>query len=65
VVLKPGVEPDEALREALIARVKDAKGSVQAPKSLDFVSGIPLTPIGKPDKKALRATYWAGAARKV
>ena len=38
---------------------------MQAPKSLDFVGGIPLTPIGKPDKKALRATYWAGAARRV
>ena len=65
VVLKPGVEQGDALREELVARVKDAKGSVQAPKSLDFVSAIPLTPIGKPDKKALRTTYWAGAARKV
>ena len=65
VVLKPGAEGSDALREELIARVKDAKGSVQAPKSLDFVAGIPLTPIGKPDKKALRASYWAGAARRV
>jgi fatty-acyl-CoA synthase len=65
VVLKPGVEGDDALKEALITRVKDAKGSVQAPKSVDFVPGIPLTPVGKPDKKALRAQFWQGAARKV
>lgn len=65
VVLKPGVAESESLRDELIACVKEAKGSVQAPKSLDFVSAIPLTPIGKPDKKALRATYWAGAARRV
>jgi len=65
VVLKSGVDGGDALREELIESVKAAKGSVQAPKSLDFVAGIPLTPIGKPDKKALRAQYWAGAARKV
>jgi fatty-acyl-CoA synthase len=65
VVLKPGVEGTEALKEALIARVKDAKGSVQAPKSVDFADRIPLTPVGKPDKKALRATYWEGHARRV
>jgi len=23
--------------------------------SIDFVAGIPLTPVGKPDKKAVRA----------
>jgi fatty-acyl-CoA synthase len=30
---------------------------VQAPKSVDFVESIPQTPVGKPDKKALRALY--------
>jgi fatty-acyl-CoA synthase len=54
VVLRPGesVEADE-----LISRVKEAKGSVQAPKTVDFVDEIPLSPLGKPDKKALRAQY--------
>ena len=42
------------------ALVKKAKGSVQSPKSIDFVPGIPLTPVGKPDKKAVRAQYWKG-----
>ena len=54
VVIRPGetVGADE-----LIARVKEAKGSVQAPKTVDFVDEIPLSPLGKPDKKALRAQY--------
>jgi fatty-acyl-CoA synthase len=54
VVLRPGetVGADE-----LIARVKEAKGSVQAPKTVDFVDEIQLSPLGKPDKKALRAMY--------
>jgi fatty-acyl-CoA synthase len=65
VVLRPGVEGSESLKEAIMARVKDAKGSVQAPKSVDFVERIPLTPVGKPDKKALRAPFWEGQARRV
>ena len=58
VVVKPGVEADEALTGELTEMVKDAKGSVQAPKSIDYVDGIPLTAVGKPDKKALRSQYW-------
>ena len=63
VVLKPGEEASEALSEQLTALVKEAKGSVQAPKSIDFVESIPLTAIGKPDKKVLKAQYWEGKER--
>jgi fatty-acyl-CoA synthase len=52
VVIDPGLS---ATAEELIALVRDRKGSVQAPKSVDFVDCIPLSPLGKPDKKALRA----------
>ena len=65
VVPKPGAETDDTLVAELQALVKDAKGSVQAPKSVDFVDAIPLTPVGKPDKKAVRARYWEGADRGV
>jgi fatty-acyl-CoA synthase len=51
--------------EELIALVKERKGAHYAPKSIDFADAIPLTPVGKPDKKALRAGYWFGAARQV
>jgi fatty-acyl-CoA synthase len=65
VVLKPGTEASDALTAELIEMVKDAKGSVQAPKSIDYVEGIPLTAVGKPDKKTLRAGYWEDAQRSV
>jgi fatty-acyl-CoA synthase len=41
--------------------VRDRKGAVQAPKTVDFIDAIPLSPLGKPDKKALRAMYAAAA----
>jgi fatty-acyl-CoA synthase len=62
VVRRPGADVGQ---EELIALIKDRKGSVSAPKSIDFVEAIPLSPLGKPDKKALRARYWADSHRMV
>jgi fatty-acyl-CoA synthase len=56
VVLEPGVT---VTAEALIAAVRDRKGAVQAPKSVEFIDAVPVTPLGKPDKKALRSRYTA------
>jgi fatty-acyl-CoA synthase len=55
----------EVSAEALIAMVRDAKGVVHAPKSVDFTDDLPVTGLGKPDKKVLRARYWGGATRAV
>jgi fatty-acyl-CoA synthase len=62
VVVKPGerVEIGE-----LIALVRERKGPVYAPKSVELLDSLPMTPVGKPDKKALRARYWAGRERLV
>jgi fatty-acyl-CoA synthase len=38
---------------------------VLAPKTVDFVDAIPLTPVGKHDKPALRAAHWGGRNRRV
>jgi fatty-acyl-CoA synthase len=62
VVLKPGASTQA---EALIALVREAKGAVQAPKTVDFVDQLPVTGLGKPDKKVLRARYWDGTNRAV
>ena len=62
VVLKAG---ETVAPEALIALVREHKGPVQAPKSVDFVESLPVTGLGKPDKKALRAKYWSGQQRAV
>ncbi|MFI6086197.1 hypothetical protein ACIBBB_35610 [Streptomyces sp. NPDC051217] len=62
VVPAPGATIDA---DRLIKRVRDAKGPVHAPKSVDVAAELPLTPVGKPDKKALRATYWQDHQRDV
>ena len=62
VVARPGAAIDAG---ELIALVRDKKGPVYAPKSVEVLEALPLTPVGKADKKVLRARYWAGQARRV
>lgn len=62
VVPRPGMAIDT---DALIDWVKARKGSVMAPKVVLSVEAIPVTNLGKIDKKAIRARYWAGQARQV
>ena len=59
---KEGASPDP---DELMALVKEKKGSVLTPKTVDIATEIPLTAVGKPDKKALRARYWDDATRQV
>ena len=66
VVLRPDATVDRAeLPNELIALVKEHKGAHHQPKSIEFADAIPLSPLGKPDKKALRAQYWGGTERQV
>jgi fatty-acyl-CoA synthase len=51
--------------QELIALVKDRKGAIQAPKQVDFAEALPLTALGKTDKKALRQQYWGHSERMV
>ncbi len=61
VVLRAGNDPDhDAITAEIQQSVKDRKGSVQSPKQVIFVDALPLTALGKPDKKALRARFWTG-----
>lgn len=62
IVARPGTSPDP---EVLKRLVRDSKGAVHAPKSVEFVDEIPVTAIGKPDKKAIRARFWEGKGRLV
>jgi fatty-acyl-CoA synthase len=65
VVLRPGYEPSDDLTAELKAVVKSAKGSTHSPKTIDYATAIPLTPVGKPDKKQVRAAYWEATGRAV
>jgi len=56
-------EGKSATQEELIRFVKERKGSLMAPKTVEFWDAIPLTNLGKVDKKVMRARYWEGKAR--
>jgi fatty-acyl-CoA synthase len=62
VVAREGARPDA---DELIALVKARKGSAHAPKQIQFVTDLPMTGVGKVDKKVLRAKFWAGKERMV
>jgi fatty-acyl-CoA synthase len=47
------------------AAVKERKGSVHVPKQVIVVDSLPVTALGKPDKKAVRAQFWKDSARAV
>jgi fatty-acyl-CoA synthase len=69
VVLRPDALDDDAsvarMTEEIKASVKERKGSVHVPKDVIVAGALPLTALGKPDKKALRAHYWEGQGRTV
>ncbi|RYE43136.1 MAG: acyl-CoA synthetase [Hyphomicrobiales bacterium] len=62
VVPRPGSSIDT---EHLVNLVREKKGSHQAPKSIEVVDQLPVTAVGKIDKKSLRSKYWDGHDRLV
>lgn len=54
VVIEPGAS---ITADEIITAVRAKKGAVQAPKSVTFIDALPVTAIGKPDKKALRERF--------
>ena len=61
-VLHDGREADEA---ALIAFARERLAAYKAPKSVRFVPAIPLSPVGKPLRRALREPFWEGRERRI
>jgi fatty-acyl-CoA synthase len=51
--------------DRLTRLVKEHKGAQHAPKRVEVVSALPLTALGKVDKKALRAPHWPSSGRQV
>jgi fatty-acyl-CoA synthase len=62
VVARPGADLDAS---ELIDFVRRRKGAVHAPKRVTLMDALPLTPIGKIDKKAVRTAFWANRERQV
>ncbi len=65
VVPRDGADLTAQVVEEIRSTVKERKGSVHAPKQVLAVEEIPLTGLGKPDKKALRARFWTGSGRAI
>ncbi|MDI4231657.1 AMP-binding protein [Bradyrhizobium sp. Arg237L] len=62
IVARDGARPDA---DELINLVKAKKGSAHAPKQIRFVKELPMTGVGKVDKKVLKASFWTGRERMV
>jgi fatty-acyl-CoA synthase len=62
VVLRSGAS---TTAEEIIACVKAAKGSAMAPKVVEFIATMPLTAVGKVDRKAVRARFWSAEGRQI
>jgi fatty-acyl-CoA synthase len=62
IVPREGAKPDP---DELINLVRTRKGSAHAPKQIQFVKQLPMTGVGKVDKKVLRAGFWSGRDRMV
>jgi fatty-acyl-CoA synthase len=62
IVAREGARPNE---DELINLVKAKKGSAHAPKHIKFVTELPMTGVGKVDKKVLKAGFWTGRGRMV
>jgi acetyl-CoA synthetase len=55
VALKPGFEPNEALRRELLGHARKRLGAAVAPKEIDFRAGLPRTRSGKIMRRLLKA----------
>ena len=61
-MLAPG---QSATAADIITFAGECMAGYKKPKTVEFVDEIPKTTYGKPDKKAVRAPYWAGQTRMV
>jgi long-chain acyl-CoA synthetase len=62
VVLKPGASAEAA---TLLAHCRGLVAAYKVPKSVEFVSDLPLTAAGKVAKTQLREKHWRGRSRSV
>jgi fatty-acyl-CoA synthase len=62
VVLKAG---QQASAQELITFCRDRMAHFKAPRSVEFLDGLPKTATGKVQKFALREPYWAGHSKRV
>ena len=62
VMLRPGCS---ATPEELIAHVKGRIGGYKAPKSVTLVRELPVSTVGKVNRRQVKQKYWQGLERRV
>lgn len=62
IELKPGCKLEA---EEIISLCKKTLGSVKSPKSVEFWTSLPRTPVGKVRKKDIRASFWTKKDRAI
>ncbi|MAX49089.1 MAG: long-chain fatty acid--CoA ligase, partial [Rhodospirillaceae bacterium] len=62
VMLKEGASANPA---ELIEHVRNELGGYKTPKTIDIVSEIPMSVVGKVLRRNVREKYWGEAGRKV
>ncbi len=49
-------QPEETLRQDILNFARENMSPYKVPKMIEFMDSLPLTPVGKVDKKALRSS---------
>ena len=62
VVPRGSAAPDA---DAIVAHCEGRLSRMKKPRSIDFVTALPINRNGKIDRRGVRETYWAGVARNV
>lgn len=62
VVLREG---HRASPEELIAFTRDRVAGYKVPKAIRFIDAIPMSPVGKPLRRAIRDPFWEGRTRRI
>jgi long-chain acyl-CoA synthetase len=61
----PGIRPDAAFAEELIAFCRQHVAHIKCPCSIDFEEQLPRLPTGKLYKRLLRDRYWGGRTSRI
>lgn len=62
VVVRPS---DAAQVDQLLAHCRERLAGYKVPKEIRFIDSVPLSAVGKPLRRTLRAPFWAGHKRRV
>jgi fatty-acyl-CoA synthase len=62
VVLREG---QAAPAEAILAFAREKLAGYKVPKSIRFIDEVPLSPVGKPLRRAIRDPFWEGRERRI